>query len=263
MLISCPKCVAVYNIAADKIPEQGRRFKCVECGNVWTVYPKDVSDIEPDNKVKAQKILPSQSQEDIEQDVQTMFQRLSRNTDSLFAGTENTAYTKTADSAQDKVTEPIDVAKRKMQVFFSPFLLNGFILCLIALFTVFIGYYHRYEIVRYVPSMENFYNNLSIDSIYSAKNVTFEQLNITPVERGKKHFVEISGRLVNQGPYKAKLPPIKAVLATNDGEILDSQTKLLSIKDLNPRMSSMFFMVLENKTAEAKTIRLSFTSDGR
>lgn len=257
MLISCPKCVAVYNIAADKIPEQGRRFKCVECGNLWTVYPRDVSDIEPENKIKAQKILQN------ENDVKEMFHRLSKDTGNLFVGNEEIVNSKSMNSAQDKVTEPIDIAKRKMQVLFSPFLLNGIILFFIALFTVFIGYFNRYEIVRFAPAMENFYNNLNLESIYTARNVVFDQLNVQPVKHGSKHFVEISGRLYNQGPYKAKLLPIVAHLETNTGEVMATATKLPSIKDLSPRMSAMFFMILENRTAEAKTIRLSFAQNGK
>ena len=257
MLISCPKCVAVYNIAADKIPEQGRRFKCVECGNVWTVYPKDVSDIEPENKIKAQKILQN------EKDMEEMFHRLSKDTDNLFVGSEDKAFTKTDNAAQDKITEPLGIAKRKMQVFFSPFLLNGLILFFIALFTLFIGYRNRYEIVRFAPAMENFYNNLKLDSVYTARNVIFDQLNIHPVKHGSKHFVEISGRLYNQGPYKVKLLPIVASLETNKGEIMATTAKMPSIKDLSPRMSAMFFMILENKTAEAKTVRLSFAGNAK
>lgn len=257
MLISCPKCVAVYNIAADKIPEQGRRFKCVECGNVWTVYPRDVSDIEPENKIKAQKILQN------ENDMKEMFHRLSKDTDNLFAGNEEIVYSKSMNSAQDKLTEPIDIAKRKIQVLFSPFLLNGFILFFIAIFTVFIGYFNRYEIVRFAPAMESFYNNLNLNSVYSARNVIFDQLDVKPVKHGMKHFVEISGRLYNQGPYKAKLLPIVARLETNTDEMMATATKLPSIKYLPPRMSAMFFMILENKTAEAKIIRLSFAENGK
>ena len=47
MLISCPKCNAVYQIPEGQIPEGGKKFKCAECGEVWTVRPQDVKKTEP------------------------------------------------------------------------------------------------------------------------------------------------------------------------------------------------------------------------
>lgn len=265
MLISCPKCIAVYDVATDKIPEQGRQFKCIECGNVWTVFPQDVKDIEPENKIKTQLIVPDK-EEMVQNDVQEMFKRLSHNTDDLFAGvdkyttqvTTNRNYTKQPQWASDRTTTLGETTKRKMQVFFSPLMLNGLLTVLIVVLTMYIGYFHRYEIVRFAPVAENFYNNMKIDSLYTGRDIIFDHLNVKPLVRGHKHFVEVSGRLLNHGKYRVKLPSIKAVLRNAEGTVLTEETKDIPLHALTPQASSIFFFVLENKTPEAKVVNLSF-----
>lgn len=265
MLISCPKCVAVYDIDANNVPADGRNFKCVECGNVWTVYPQDVNDIEPENKIKTQIILPSE-EEIAESDVKEMFERLSRDTSKLFTGTKkytsklskDKSYTKQYNRASDKQTGLFEIWLRKMQVFFSPFILNSCLLLIIASLTTYIGYYNRYEIVRFIPAMENFYNSINVESIYTGRDIVFDKLNIRQIVRGKKHFVEVSGRLLNQGKYKVKLLPIKVVMSDSKNNSIVKEIAPDTINSLLPQMSSIFFLILENKTAEAKKINLSF-----
>lgn len=264
MLISCPNCTAVYDITTDKIPEQGRRFKCIECGNVWTVMPQDIKNIEPENKVKTQRILPS-GEEVVQKDIQEMFKRLSRDTDDLFTDaekyttkiTENSAYTKQPQRASDRATNDTEILKRKLKVFFSPFMLNGALLLLIIFLTSYIGYHNRYEVVRLFPMAENFYDNLKIGSIYTGRDIIFDHLNIKPLVRGRKNFVEVSGRLLNQGKYKVKVPSVKAVMYNAAGKILAQEIKDLPLPNLMPQTSSIFFFVLENSTTEAKVVELS------
>ena len=40
MLISCPKCNAVYQVPENQIPADGKKFKCAECGEIWFVRPQ-------------------------------------------------------------------------------------------------------------------------------------------------------------------------------------------------------------------------------
>ena len=105
MLISCPKCNAVYQIPDGKIPANGKKFKCAECGEVWTVRPQDVKGVKTEEKtaqvpssasvaaaflpqaensnphVKPQIISPQTTQNS---DVENMFNRLSQDTKGLF-----------------------------------------------------------------------------------------------------------------------------------------------------------------------------------
>lgn len=260
--------MAVYDIEADKIPEQGQRFKCVECGHIWMVLPEDMNTIEPENKPKTQIIIPSE-EENKDDDIQEMFHRLSQNTDNLFAGTEkytikiaeNSNYTKQAHLAIDRETEIFGILKRKMQVFFAPLFLNGLLICLIAAFVLYLGYYNRYDVVRFIPAMENVYDNMHIESVHYAQNLVFDQLAIKQIQRGRKHFIEISGRLYNQGRYKAKLLPIKAVMLDTNGNIIKEDIKTMVLESLAPNASVLFFFTLENQTTDAKRIQLSFVEN--
>ena len=268
MLISCPKCVAVYDIEADKIPEQGRRFKCIECGHIWNVLPQEVSQIEPENKPKAQIILPSED-EHHNDDVHEMFNRLSQNTNDLFTDsekytvkiTENDNYTKQPQRAIDRETDGIGIFKRKMQVFFSPLFLNSLLILIIAALTTYIGYYNRYDVVRFIPSMENVYDNFNIASVRYGQDIAFEQVTTKQIQRGRKYFIEVSGRLFNKGKYKAKLFPVKATMLNLSDEIVAEDVKFIMPDSLAPQMSSLFFFVLENKTMKPKKINLSFVTD--
>ena len=77
MLISCPKCNSVYNLLNNRIPFDGKKFRCSQCGHVWTVYPKDVKDIEPENMVRSQIIRPAAVFDENLDDINAMFERLS------------------------------------------------------------------------------------------------------------------------------------------------------------------------------------------
>ena len=131
MLISCPKCNAVYQIPDGKIPANGKKFKCAECGEVWTVRPQDVKEVKTEEKtvqvpssasvaaaflpqaensnqhVKPQIISPQTTQNS---DVENMFNRLSQDTKGLFNNTSS-------DTGVEKW-------KRRFIMFFSPFMVN-------------------------------------------------------------------------------------------------------------------------------------------
>ena len=112
MLISCPNCKSVYNISADRIPADGKKFKCSECGHIWVVYPQDLKDIEPDtNKVKPQIAASSSLNKKEEDTLREMFNRLSEDTKGLF----------TNSSTEDEL--PWERFKRKLKFFFSPIIL--------------------------------------------------------------------------------------------------------------------------------------------
>ena len=46
MLISCPKCHSIYEIADDLVGKTGQNFRCHACANVWHVMREDAIDYE-------------------------------------------------------------------------------------------------------------------------------------------------------------------------------------------------------------------------
>ena len=269
MLISCPKCNAVYQVSAESISSEGKRFKCAECGNVWTAYPEDAQNMEPEvlhtpqtdtdsstvteNTVSVQQPTVSESVQhiapahnDTDADLTEMFHRLQQDTKGLFNDTPKSQ------------TDQYAALKRKMQLIFSPLMINCTIALFIILSTLFIGYRNRYEIVGYMPVLEDFYDKLGLESIYAGRDVVFQDVEVKHTERRGQHFIEIYGQIYNKGKRKSQVLPIRAVMRNMQGEIAAEETKILTMRTLEPKFSSIFLLVLENKTADAKKITLTF-----
>ena len=273
MLISCPKCHAVYQVSAESISPEGKRFKCAECGDVWTAYPEDAQNMEPeilhapqtdtDSSMPSentasvvqrpsvseptQRIAPTYN--DTDANLTEMFHRLQQDTKGLF------------NDSPASQTDKYVALKRKMQLIFSPLMINCTIALFIILSTLFIGYRNRYEIVGYMPVLEDFYDKLGLESIYAGRDVVFQDVEVKHTERRGQHFIEIYGQIYNKGKRKSQVLPIRAVMRNMQGEIAAEETKILTMRTLEPKFSSIFLLVLENKTADAKKITLTFDSD--
>ncbi len=265
MLISCPKCNAVYQVAAESISPEGKRFKCAECGNIWTVYPEDAQNMEPETVIPVQKTVsnsdikeknpePPVAQQqkiapahnDTDADLTEMFHRLQQDTKGLFN-----------DAPKEKI-DKYEALKRKAKLIFSPLMINCSIGLFIILATLFIGYKNRYEIVGYMPVLEDFYDKLDLESIYAGRDVVFQDVEVKHTERRGQHFIEIYGQIYNKGKRKSQVLPIRVTMRNMQGEIAAEGTKILTMRTLEPKFSSIFLLVLENKTADAKRITLTF-----
>ncbi len=269
MLISCPKCNAVYQIPDGKIPAEGKKFKCAECGEVWTVRPQDVKGVKTEEKaapapvpssasvaaaaslpkaessspqVKPQIISPQTAQNS---DVENMFNRLSQDTKGLFNN----------NSSSDTRAERW---KRRLIMFFSPFMVNCCLLILIFAFTIYIGYTNRFYLVSNIPQLENFYKKMGIHSLLKGRGLVFQNVQSRYVERQGKFFVEVSGLIYNESDMKSLVLPIKAELYNTEGEKLSETIKVLTLDRLEPNFSAVFRILLPDTGLEDKIINLSF-----
>ena len=254
MLISCPKCNSVYNISADKVSPNGKKFKCAECGQIWTVYPQDVNDIEPENvEVKPQMNAQEEAQSKIsEAEIEEMFQRLSKDTKGLF----NTEIEKKEGTFLERF-------KRKVYVFMTPTTVIGFLFIISSVLALTIMYRCRYSIVSRLPMLENLYADIRLDSVYEGKELKFEDIHIRHFEEGGQYFVEVSGALFNRGKYITKLLPIAATLTDQDGRIVSTAQENMPHHNLESGFSAMFRIVLDNPTTQEKQLTLKlFNSSG-
>ncbi|MBO6290604.1 MAG: zinc-ribbon domain-containing protein [Alphaproteobacteria bacterium] len=249
MLISCPKCSSVFNVINNRIPFEGKKFKCSECGHIWTVYPKDLKELEVENQIKSQIIRPAAALEETQDDINAMFDRLSEDTKGLFSN-----YKADRGGFLERIM-------RKIHVFFTPVMLSCSILFVIFCFTLYIGYHNRYEIVGFIPKLEDFYNKLELESIYAGRDVKFQNVKITDLEKSGKHYVEVTGVIHNEGKFSSQILPIKATMTNLSGEVEAETSHFLTLKRLGPDFSAMFRILLDNKTTVAKKITLTFDTE--
>lgn len=273
MLISCPKCNAVYQIPDAQIPVDGKKFKCAECGGVWTVYPQDVKKATPETavpsvsdsaaervsesktdalqasapapQIKSQIVSPQTQADD---DVEKMFNRLSQDTKGLFNGNSS------ANTRWDKY-------KIKLKMFFSPFVVNCTLVLLLFAFTFYIGYANRFYIVSKIPQLEGFYKNMGLYSLYKGRGLIFKGIKTRYMTRRGKIHLEVSGLIYNESDMKTAVLPIKAELYTKQGEKLNEVVKVLTIDRLAPSFSAVFRVLIPDNTLEEKTVILSFTEN--
>lgn len=243
MLISCPKCNSVYNISDTRVPENGKKFKCAECGTVWKVLPQDVQKLEPENKNTPN--LTAEERKNENDDINAMFSRLSHNTKNLFAGENNIENMSTADRFYHFCRN-----------FFSVYVIVAFLLVSVVVLTMYLAYQKRYDIVASVPSMEKVYGRLNIESVYKGKGLIFRDVSIKELGYNPKNAVEISGRLYNSSNIAVRAIPVKASIINKNGEVESEVTELLPMQLIAPKNSVLFRIVVDNPSINANKIKL-------
>ncbi len=229
MLIKCPKCRSVYDIPDNLLPEEGRVLRCAECGEIWTAFTKDA--------VKKRK---SSSQ-----DIQKMFERVSKETDSLF----NEQEVKTIEKIR-----VVNVTRYKQTI--------NIVLLLIALIScIAILYYMRYDIVRLIPEAEKFYNKIEVSSIPYGRNLEFREISTREFSENNIAKIEISGIITNTGKYQSEVPPIKIDIYDKNGNLLLNTMHYLPIPRLESGYNLLFNVVVTNPTPSGKSIYLTFNDN--
>lgn len=270
MLISCPTCNAVYTINAEQFPEKGKKFKCAECGKIWTVMPDDLFDIEPEK----QKITPEQTEisqplaennppenepsetensslkttENEDENVRKMFEMLSHDTKGLFN-----------DGASNN---KIKKAVRYFKGHFSIVTINFILSIIFFIFLLFILYFNRYDVVNIIPRTEKIYDKIGLESVYYGRDLKFTNVETKHITRKGKHFIEVFGRINNEGKYKSLLPPVKATVYTPSGEVVNEESKKFTIPVLESGFNSIFRILIENINDKAEYLELDFIPKG-
>lgn len=266
MLISCPKCRAVYNISAEYIPENGKKFKCAECGYIWMVYPSDDTSAEPETEeIKEEKVViglqpakdENQTKETVsdendttenkvENDIDVMFERLSHNTKNLFASS----------NAVENMTFSEKLRHYAANAF-SVYALMAFLSVLFVVFGIMLIRDYRYEIVAKVPLMERIYTRFNLQSVYRGKNIKIKDVNLKNIYVDGDPYLEVSGKLYNDGKYDVIVLPVKASLITADGKTESEITEILSGHRLEPKFATLFRIVMNYPSPKARKVRIT------
>ena len=251
MLISCPRCNSVYVVKAEQVPEDGKKFRCAECGKIWTVKPKDLFDVEPEkNKFKTQRVRPASEFDSDNANVRKMFEMLDRDTKGLF---ENPPEQYTSN-------EEINRMIRRFKINISPIMVNGVMLIAILILSAIIAYFNRYDVVNIVPRMKYFYDKFGIECIYYGRDLKFTEVATKHITKKGKPYVEIHGVIYNSGDYKSNVPPIRATISTVEGEPMIETIKNPTIPTIDSKFSSLFRILIATADSKAKILDLDFIS---
>ena len=258
MLISCPHCRAVYNISTDYISENGKKFKCAECGYIWMVYPNEDNIMEPeaDENTATDDVVVTKEEEvtadtaenvtnNIDDDINVMFSRLSHNTKNLFA----------SGNAVENMTLS---EKIRHYVFntFSIYMLYAFLTTVAVVLAVRLLYDYRYEIVAKVPTMEQLYARFNLDCVYRGKDLAIRDVKIREIVNDKEPGLEISGRLYNTGEQTVRLLPVKATIIDDNEQVEDEITEILSEHKLEPQFGALFRIIMKQPSENARKIKI-------
>lgn len=245
MLISCPKCNSVYNVSDTRIPADGKKFKCAECGEVWKVFPQNTAtDGEPRAEQKSAEDVRSEASEN--DDINKMFSRLSRDTKNLFPG----------DAAEQKTAYVSPAAGKHITGFFTSYAFAAFLLVTCIALALYLAYINRYNAVASFPEAEKIYEKFGIESVYGGRGLEFRDVDIKNVQIAGENALAVSGRLYNAGDAATRSLPVKATFIGADGKAQSEVTDLLPPQYMPPRSSMLFRIVAGEAPAGVKQIKL-------
>ncbi|MBR6356319.1 MAG: zinc-ribbon domain-containing protein [Alphaproteobacteria bacterium] len=264
MLISCPNCHSVYDISNKKISANGKKFKCAECGNIWTVYPSDENaghaenaTMNPMAEVRTESLIQDtptvdNTQQKISDDLDIMFSRLSQNTKILFA----------SGNSVDTMTWWQKVRHYCIN-YISAYTVIAVLLPICIILGGLLLYLYRYDIAAHIPGMDSVYAQMNYDSLYKGKDLQFKDVNIRNLREQGHSMVEISGRLYNNGKQIVTLLPVKAMIINDDDVVTDEKTEILQERQLEPDFSALFRIVMPYPKDASGKIRLTLDNNNQ
>lgn len=227
MLIKCPKCQSVYDLPDHLIKHEGLKMRCAQCHEIWTAFPAD----------ELKKSVSGKTS-----DIKKMFERVSKQTESLF------------DEREIKTVEKIrvvNVTRYKHTI--------NLILLLIALLSLgAILYYMRYDVVRLLPQTEQIYHKIGLESIPYGRHLEFKNVTIREFAENNLAKLEISGMVVNNGNYTTAVPPVKIDIFDKNGIPTGAIMYYLPMPRLEAGYQLLFNKVITNPSPFSKSIYLTF-----
>lgn len=276
MLIRCPKCNVSYDIGTATIPEEGRKMRCSQCGEVWICLPQDLFEVQKEEPILEEKTEPSpveEKQEDVaisqensdekseqpeeekeelpagKKEMQEIFARLETQTENLFEYEKNLpAHIK----LWHQIKQTLGLQRKKNRQILAG---TSVILILLLLF------YLRYDIVRLAPFMEKVYDAVGIESVIVGEGLEFQNITRNEYEEDYVTKMEIRGFITNITDKTLNIPNMRI-------ELLDKNTQPLQVIYQEPPVrriiagSKVAFQVIVTKPSTfSKFVYMTFTRE--
>lgn len=283
MLINCPNCNASYEVNPDIIPQNGRKLRCSNCGEVFWCNPHDAenpvrkieeaqnepakesvgtdaqdksepyfeepatgSDISPESQEN--HVQESDDEERIADDVdmQDIFQRLTLESDEI--------------NKQEQNMKPIQKLINKFYImsgwhkktnriaFYST--LGAIVLLLLIFF--------RVEVARKVPFVNVFYSAIGMDAIIPGEGLEFRNVTRREYVEDDIPHMEIRGFIDNPTSREIYADLLHLEVLDNNGNVVQEQNEAMPVPYLVPRARVPFSMTVIKPSALGKYIVVTF-----
>lgn len=266
MLLYCPKCHACYEIEASLIPEKGMKMRCAKCGEVWRCAKDDLITPEPQptlapeeekkDDMPEEAAAETNSETAAEETVETpspetaamtdIFARLSSQTEELFKQEQTQAP---ARRMWGKSKHLLGLDHPGTLKYYLLFLFFAAALILFAL---------RFEIVRAFPAAEKIYGAVGIEARIVGEGLEFQNIIRNEYTEDYVRKMEVKGYIVNTNSYAVDMPLIHVEVMDKDTNLLQSVNDKAPIASLEPDGRMAFRIVINQPSALAKYILLTF-----
>jgi hypothetical protein len=174
-----------------------------------------------------------------------MFKQISKETDDLFA----------EEIQQATVNENVRLSKKYAGKKNNT--INTILMVCIAITLLLLLYVFRYDIVRLLPQTENLYSKINVSSVQYGTDLEIKNITTREYIENNISRIEIRGMVVNKGKYVIKLPPVKIDIFDNEGNLLLSIEKELSLPRLEAGYNILFNVDITNPTPYVKTVHVA------
>lgn len=280
MLINCPKCDVSYTIDPTVIPDEGRKLRCTNCGEVFLCTPNDLESPtklivkEPANEV-LQENEPSQVFSDEQEEVfaesdqveeriieesvsesnlgnpspleiQDIFQRLSEQNERISQQEKEMSALRKCCIGLRKACG-WDSRGMRWSVYF--LLLTIILLSL---------YYSRIQIVRVFPQAKMAYDYLGIQSTIPGEGLVFSNISRREFEVDYVRQMEIKGFIDNKTNHAIKIPELHLEIMDKNAEIIQTLSSKIPVESIAPHGREAFSITVKQPSPLSKFILLTF-----
>ena len=273
MRIYCPKCRMGYEVEASLIPEEGRRLRCGNCGEIFRFDRSGMSrsesaPAEPRPEKPAEQPQPEESAleesviaeeeadtqeaeepkvaESAEINMKDVFARLSEQSEKLFEAEQKL-------SAKDRLLLRIKTMLGLYRKF--NFKLIGAATALLVLALL---YNYRYEIVRTLPFANGVYRAFGIRAKIPGEGLEFQNINWNYIESNGGKVLEVKGFINNPTSRKVEVPMVHVELLDKDTVLLQSINQKPSLPALKPDSRIAIGVIIKTPSPTAKYVFLTF-----
>lgn len=117
----------------------------------------------------------------------------------------------------------------------------------------------RYDIVRFLPFMENVYSAIGLESLYRGKGLEFINIQRHEYVEDNVGKIQITGEIYNTGKYEVIVPNINLQIVDRSGEIVLFEEHEIELNRLEPESTLSFKIITMNPTPYAKSVYLTFS----